>query len=361
MGWMAVVAILATTAYSQTLPTAIDIPEGLQSRGELLRSHKAQVVARLNHWIRRLREAKTEEAIIQARKGLLGDYAKYDHPNYRNCFATLAIGQLTDLLDAKGIEPTDPHRKVKRINAAMAMSEMPHSPVQPAMEKMVADENEAIRYFGWKVYIQARNLLMVGGDRTFGKMVASLKRAAAEESNGRILALVYGSMDLSAPEFERFKDIKKSARAEFLKVLTETFPARRRQILDGNLETLNAMRYTASPLAFLAAGESKAQATQLIANLTDSAAKLMDQAREARKNLTGKEREKNNAQRIAGKKLLQAMEEALQSVTGQNKAFLHNALKGGSVESGWLKWAQILIDSHGASLPKDPPKPPAKS
>ncbi len=339
--------------------------------GGLLGIYKKQIRSRVQWWKYKFLIASDDKEVISARNSLLGDYDLYDSPNYHYAFAEIARVELMGLLNGKDIKKDDPLRTIKTINVALGLARMHHNSIQPALEFMVADKNQALRYIGWEGYRNTQNSLLEG-TKYLKIFAASLQKAIRDEKNPLVLKMVFNAM-LLPPSDGRGVDrnMRKAAQKQFLQVLKESWGTLRKRVLaakesqsdwvvalQGGVMSLggigNDLKVLTPTGNDAKVGPDTRQSLQMIVDMAQSAAKTFDR--------TWKKKDTNKKLLAACSQLLKTCEAALNSITGSRSKHLNKALsapaeevgdRAAAVMQGVLNWADDLKEK-GVKDPQAP-------
>ena len=366
--------LLAMTLSAQAaVPPVPNIPENLMT-GRLLNIHKKEIRNRVQWWRQKLLFANIDEEVISARNRLLDDYDLYKNPNCHYAFAEIAREELMDLLNGKDIGKDDPLRAIKTINVALGLARMHHNPIQPALEFMVADKNQAFRYIGWEGYRYTQNSLLREGTKYLKILAASLEKAIRNEKNPLVLNMVFNAMLLPPPgEGGLKKNMRKAAQKQFLQVLKASWNTLRKEVLAAKVpqsDWIVALRGGVMALGGIgndlknppsAESEKDAevspdtrQSLQMIVDMAQSAAKTFDRA--------WKKKDTNKKLVAACSQLLQTCEDALNSITGSRRNHLNEAItapldkvgnRGAAMLGAILNWVDDLKE-EGVKDPRPP-------
>ncbi|MBN1943391.1 MAG: hypothetical protein JW849_08880 [Phycisphaerae bacterium] len=346
-------AALLISAAAKAIPPAINIPEPLLE-GKLLGTHRKQIDDRVAWWKKSLLAAKTDEDIQRAGEKLLNDYQLYPNPNYQQAFAEETLKQYTDVLNGKAFSPDDSLVPLKRINAALILTQMEQPNMQPALQILVADKNEALRFLGWQGYDAMRKNLLNGSKEDLAPLIASTKTAVEKENNPILLSAVYRVMNLGKLEGQVREPLRQAADAAFLQALQTSWPRRCKQvriIKTTRKDLLPALRVAVRTLRSIgkdlqSAGRKDAEVTrclQMTFDMAAAAAQTYDRAWQNR----------NTTLLEPCTDLLEACESAFNALAGVKNAFLKEKLnprnevpdRGAAVlEAVLVHWAEALKD-----------------
>jgi hypothetical protein len=181
---IAPVDLVTAPSAAQTAPAA---PSGIQIppaalNAPLAAEYRQMISQYLDTWAGQMRQAD-RAAVLELRNQLAARFGQYDSVNYRLPFAQLAAQKLVPLLDLKDA--------LKQVNVAIALSQMDQVSIQPALGKMVAHPNAAVRFFGWQGYERIRMLVLAQGPTFIQQMFDALQTAAANEPSDGVLRAIY--------------------------------------------------------------------------------------------------------------------------------------------------------------------------
>ncbi len=356
------VVILLAGPAARAIPPAIVIPHDLMQT-KLLRVHRKLIADRIEWWKQVLLSARTDEDLRYACEKLLGDYQLYPNRFYQNEFAEETVAQCTDVLTGKALSADDPLRTQKIINIALVLTRMHRLPVAPALQYMVASDNEALRFIGFQGYLALREAILQAGASGKTPLLDALRRSATEETNPLILTTVFqimnpdGAADL--PDSARL-----AAEKEFLPILQAVWDAQRKQFLtlhsDDDSDRVEAVRAAATAVAAIGRdanhtsdGKTRTTCLQMILDLAQSAAKAYD--------LAWSKQGAYPKLLIEYAELLTACEKALNKLAGTNHTFLAEKTdrkrdvpgRGAAVREAVLNWTDALKD-QGVHDPAEP-------
>lgn len=371
--WLAVVAILAIAAPAFAPPEPLNIPEELIG-AQLSDSQRAQIDEHVDWWREKTLAAITNEDIIEARKGLLKEFAYSNNRLFREYFIQATIRELLPLALGNDLPADDSLREVKRINVAILLASMPDRTIQPALERLVTDENPAIRYLGWKGYSQTRPSILRGGNQPIDTFVDSMVTALKSESSPLVLVMVYdntrfGSQIIAGINPDRITAMQK----RFLQAIDESWTARRKVIASAeNIQAFMSFSNGARVLgelgkALAADRDLSKTALQNLLDMAGTASKVFDTAWNAEKNLSSvedlEEREKQSREYEkvidASRELLLACENGIRVITNSDSTPLASALadtrnpdQGAGVRQAVFTWKDELDDRFGVVDPR---------
>ena len=225
--------VLAACAAMAAEPPPLDIPPGARQSG-MLQEQKDAIAKRVGYWVGKLADARSAEDVLAARKGLVADYFRYG-PDAQEYLYTCA-----DATDAAGRKflasraAGDPLRSLKEVNLAMAAARMAQVPIQPLLEAMVAGGNAGVRYFAWQGYRQVRPRVLAQGMLPAKMMLDAMRKAAAGETDGLVVAELMDAMALpAAPEAGVPPGTYRTAQEEAFSILRATWNRLCRELLSG--------------------------------------------------------------------------------------------------------------------------------
>ncbi len=310
------VFLSAAAATAQSQPAAPALPT---FAGQAQPQHIQQMANYITFWAGALRDSQNDANAILARDSLVLGYVEMDKQNAGYNYAERAAAILGPIL-AKGLG-TDALSRMKEVNLASAVAQMPQASIQPALDAMVAyAPNPAVRYFGWKGYAAARTRILALGAQPTQKAMASLDKAAATETSGPVLEQIFRMTELDAARPTAVPDAAwTSAANAMLGVLNTNAKTWCQKIIHGDDEIADACRRQTIALKSYAAviAATPAQKTAVLQTLVDlafCAAKAYGYARA------------ENRSADAMLALMEDCEKALQDLTGIQKPFLAKPL-----------------------------------
>lgn len=356
--------VLWFSTVATAIPPAINIPEGLRD-GNLLTKHKQQIDDRIAWWKKSLLLAGNDEDIQRAGEKLLGDYLLYPNPSYQKTFAAETLKQYTDVLNGKVFEskPNDADSKdgslatLKRINTALVFKKMNQPELQPAMQILVNDKNEALRFIGWLGYDAMRKDLLNGTENNLKTFVEDVKKGAKEETNPILLSILYRVMNLGTITEDVNEKLRLEADTAFLQALQVSWAARCKQVQaakSAEEDLLPSLRLAVMALGSIGNDLKHAEAKddksitlclQMIYDMTLATAKTYDRAWQDRANSAGLLDQCTS--------LLLACESALNTLADTKNTFLtektdmkkDQADRGAAVlEAALVDWGEALKD-----------------
>lgn len=352
----AFVVLISTTLSAQPrkIPKAIFIPEALRD-GKLLSTHRKQVNDRIAWWKQQLLHAVTDEEIHRAGEKLLNDYQLYPNPSYQKEFAEETLKQYTDILNGKTFaSKPDPLALLKRINAALAITQMDQPNLQPGLQTLVNDKNEALRYIGWLGYSSIRKNLFNTTETRIKPFLQAVTQAVSKETNPILLSQVYRVINLGTITGTIDEKLRLKADEAFLQALQASWAARCRlvqAVKPENDTLLPAMRLAV--MALQSIGEDLQKNTkdpkavtpclQMVFDIASAAAQTYDRA--------WQNQQINNTLLEKCTNLLSACESALNALSGEKHTYLAEKTnpqvevpaRGAAVmEAVLVKWAQAL-------------------
>jgi len=340
--------LVCLSAVAEAAPPPLDIPLSAMESGLLSSQQKQAISDRVAYWFGQIETAEKPEDILAARLGLRNDFRRYDFPEYNLTYARQSAAAAEKLLAKPLGGRLGPARK---INAALALAGMPQVPIQPVLDKLVADDNPAIRYIGWEGYQGVKMRVLAQRTGVVDRMLASMKARAQAESEPPVLsmlirALYFPSRNLVSVDAEDLARAQKQSAA-----LVDTIWGKLCQgVIAGDLPRSETARKSLSVVAAMAQDEGYVEAkNEIMQNLIDAAwcaAKLYDRTRG----------EKNIGESAI--QLLNETEAALNAVTGRENRHIVGVLadrtmveKGAAVQLAVLKWIDELKKDYGVKQP----------
>jgi len=292
-----------------------------------------------------LRRAKVADAtdIDSARKGMLDLYRRFKGTTHQYAVAELAAEILTPLLKL-------PNR-LKQINVALVLSQMPQASVQPALEQMVVHPNEAVRYLGWTGYQSIWRAAVAEGRPAVEKMYAALSKRADAETSAIVVAAIWDILKWRADPPPILRDANKRAMA----ILAPSWTKRCTAVRKGNVAMVRAGEKGLAAVAGHAknsVGKNPAvarAAAQMIADLAWAAAKAYQSAHKTAYDKTANEIRPIPAIQ-ASKLLLLACEASLNELLGRGpgtrERFLRHPLTNRAIKDA-DRGAAVMIHIAG--------------
>jgi hypothetical protein len=354
---------MVATGLSQALPPKPNIPADAPKH-QLLPVYQKQIRQRIAWWKQLFIIARTNQDILDARAGLVGDYNLYDSPRYQLDFSRQSVKQLRGLLEGKGFTAGDRLVPQKQLNLAIAFSNFSSRGVSPALSVMVRSDNEGMRYLGWVGYENICLELLKIGPKTAGRFLKAAGAAATAEANPLILRKILMVIKRAGEDKTIPSRTVRVVRGRVLATLTRAWPDWRRKVREGKYpamtQTLALAVAVIADVAHLAEQTSQTKVSrtkvlQMVVNLAYDAASAYDHALQAvaqpaETTDTQARKRKGQAHRQllrACEKLLSACEAALNKITGQSKTLLAQAQedqsdRGAAVLGAVLDWAADL-------------------
>lgn len=247
-------------------PPAIDIPDA-ELRGGALQTRVPQIDTYLTYWAGQIKDGKDESTIVAARGKILAAYNQYDAAPFKSIYAQEAVKYLMPLLDA-----SDALKNLRQVNAALALAKMPQLANIPAYDKMVAQNDAAVRYFGWMGYRDIRGLLLGQPQTTAEKFYKLLATAMAKETSATVLATMMDALNLAAVDMTAVSDEnRKMAQNQSYQIFMASWPAICQKVINGDDAMIEPARAGAAAMIFLvgAVEGDKARATALLQSTAD--------------------------------------------------------------------------------------------
>ncbi len=337
-----------------------------------------QIDALLNYHAKVITDAEGDRKqayVLAGRDGLIAAYNYYDSIQFKNAVARQAFEIVAPLLDSGDL--------LKQINVAMALAEMSAASGQENFEKMIShNNNEAVRFLGWRGYSEARMaILATGSAKPTDKMLAAMANAVTQEKSSLVIRVVFEAINFppSAPEGVN-KDKYDRARREALTVLASNWLNQSNQVRYGDWEMSESFRRATSAIAnsWDLLSDDPAQRTkylQMIIDVAWSSAQAYEAAMRVAERATGLTKDDANTKIEANTLLLRSCEQALNSITKGDRDYLAKTLTDTSIPDrasaprGWkdlatgrqygvLAWIEEL-EAEGVTIPKAPEITPA--
>ena len=231
LGRSAVLTMLSAALFAHVAQAQVGEPQLPPSTSSLTNEDRKAITAYVQHWTDILKNADKEPKVVEARGKLMAVFLNYlgsvEHQDY---YAREAAAITTGVLRSAPARL----RQLKETNVAILFAAMQHPGVQNAYEAMVTHPNEAVRYLGWQGCREIRKQIL-GIDRLAARLLASLRKAAANENAPIVAEAVFRAME--APELtvtplppQRLEEIRR----EFLKILGEFSLRWCRRVLEGD-------------------------------------------------------------------------------------------------------------------------------
>ena len=360
--------VLTLILVFSTLALAADppLPEipGAQLGQPLLNHYKKQIASRVAFRKKQVVESPDDAACVKARKLCVRDYEFYNDANYQEEFAKEILKQWMDILTAEGLED-DAMKRIRQINAALAMSEMGSPAMQPGWEKMVRSNQPVFRSLGWLGYSRGRDaLLKKAQKKSIDTLTASMQAGLGTETSPIVLQQIFAV--LSPKGMPSMTD---AVQKQFVNGLIANWDALRLGLAsDPQIARFEAL--TGAALALEALSKSsvlitpkdKAKLSQMAIDLMQSAAKAYND------NAETVAKDKAFAEAIHA--LLTQCEKSLQATSGKTDKKIQTALtsndplvradRAAAIMGAVLEWADGL-KGQGVTDPKSPKKPVKKT
>ncbi|HAU39038.1 MAG TPA: hypothetical protein DCX07_15165 [Phycisphaerales bacterium] len=344
--WIGV--LFAGLSLSQAAPPSLDIPpEALESG--LLPMHVAKVRARVEYWAQALADAKTPEAIVAARQGMVQDYRGLESLSFKYHYANETAKAVVKRLGTFG----DELKALRDVNLALAARQMPQVPVQAALDKMASSSNPAVRYLAWQGYGQVKMLVLAQGESFATKMLATFKERAQAEDSPLVCGEIFSTLYLPSVSTVMIeKGVLAKAQAVSVETFRAVWPGICQGALDGDAKKMDAVRKGLIALSLMGQDggykDSVKDADGLAQMALDGlwcAGKVLDRSK-------GQGEIVNDCVQT-----LREGERALNAATGKGKTHVEAALadtkdRGAAVLLAVLKWVDELKKDYGVSEPK---------
>jgi hypothetical protein len=333
------IAASAMTKVAAQPPTWGPVQPNISTIGP---KERERIEARLNYWKDRFLDADSGEQVREIRQAVMNDYRWSQSSDWQYTFAQIAAEVLTPVtLDS--VPKTDPLRAVKQINAGMALSRMAQVTIAPALQKMVAAPNPAVRWLGMAGYRRARVFILAQGQSEAARMLNTLSQAAARENSGPVVGELLRA--LNVPSFATTaipEQIVRRTQRAALDIIEANWGRWCRELMAGDVTMATAFDSGVRALRTLAReigneGEIRRRILQTLLNAMSCAAVAYD-----RSDATG-----TSAQVNAG--LLRSAETALNALAGMRETPVVTALnteqaaeRGPAVRLAVIKWRQTL-------------------
>ena len=341
-------SLMIRGSVSLAQPPGLDIPDSAVARG-LGPAQIAQIDKQLGYWRNRIIKATDVDQVTKARSGIKKDYRLHMNTAYQYPFAGRAAEILTPLLKDT-LRPDDKLMRLKEVNVAVALSEMPQVTIQPALETMVRHKNPAVRYRGWIGYVDTRKLILAQGSNFVPTMLATLRNSAAKETSAPVIGAILEMTDVKPSTGTVPRAVARDAQRQAFEILRANWSRWCKRLLAREPEMAMMLRKGVKAMETLsrsvAADQAgKGEVLQLLVDLIRYSAQTYDDA-----GGEGAVAHANNA-------LLRQGEAALRTISGKTDNRLAKALdsketpRGAIVRTAVLDWVTDLKD-FGVVAPK---------
>lgn len=306
------VLALASTAICSSLlaaPPEINIPANALNVPTLPPLYATQIDNRIKYYLKIVQEGKDQE-LAPAVAGLIADYNRYDSAGYRYEYGK----RLSDFASPV-VEQAQGDRVVR---IAMALSHVSEVTMQGVMDAMTRNENPAVRYLGWKGYLNGsmRSKIITVGAKPTNTMLDNLAARAQAESASAVFEPIMDMLRMP-PGAGGNDDTFKLAQKRSWEILQQAWPKVCLKVLQGDGEMTRSARQGIITLDYFwqnLQGTEKNKVTQLLVDMMYSAGKSYDAA--------GGE----GIQGDTSAQLARDCEVSLIAVTGVNKPMIQKAL-----------------------------------
>lgn len=255
-------------------PPAVQIEAG----GRLLPQQVRQMRQRISYWLDQLSAAQTEAEIRAAGRAIVSDYRASENVDYRYNYGEILSEEMPDTLkEIRG--------PVREINLALAVRGINQVTIQPALERLLASENPAVRYLAWGGYRDVRMLLLAQGESYARRMYGSVRQAATGETSPEVVGQIFRMLTLPpvTPAGVREQTLS-AAREEFYGILRQMWSQRCREVLAGSAGMTGACRRGVVALNSFAVTygdepERREQILQMCADMAWCASRAYDAAK----------------------------------------------------------------------------------
>ncbi len=348
---------------ARAIPPEINIPEDALKR-QLLPAYQKPVDARIEWWKDMLINARKSSEVIAARKGLMTDFELYKSERYQSYFAWATVKNFKDLLAGQGYNANDSMVQEKQINIALAFADMANRQTVPALDVMIASQNNGLRYLGWKGYQSISEQIIKGGQKATDPFVQTLADAMQAEKSPAILKKIFQVMETSCNTQSVSAIVLRDIKGKILDAFEKAWPAWRAKVQEGtDAEMIDTIGEAVTSMVSIATskpsdlkGNERTKMLQMILNQAYTASVTYDKALQAGKdkfaNITNekvrdRQIEENMALQQACSQLLLSCEDGLGKISGDKKTPIQAALnaevaKGAAVRGSVLDWASTL-------------------
>ncbi len=150
---------------------------------------------RINYWSGIMKNARKQDDVIAARKGLLNDYS-YAEDNGRGYAYTARAAELL-------VPLVNTDNSLIQVNVAMALCGMAEESLQEGLEKLNTHSNQAVRYHATKGYRESRMKVLARGENAADRMFKALNDRAERETSPYVLEQLFLALNFPdvKPEF----------------------------------------------------------------------------------------------------------------------------------------------------------------
>jgi len=380
------------------------------AQGALQNSHRQQIDEYVAHHVKIMAGAATKDAVVASRRKLTDSYNRFGSQAQEYTMAFAASLAKHGEVMLKVVASDDRLASLKKVNLALAASQMGQVSLSPLAVQMVSHSDASVRFFGWEAYASMRPAVLATGGKPTETMFAALSDRLAKETDPHVLGqmmrmFVFRGIDQFGGLVSQ--EAYDAGVAQFFKVLQANWTNLCRRVLDADGQTAEAASIAVeTPNRFRAEIKGKVadkDVAQMLANMAWSAGKAFDQslaiqaaadlarkAEQANRLATREPTEPNletakaataaaakaatKAKRTVAQlpsvpqsefaistisKLLTDCEAAMNSLTGAGSNFIDGALKkrssdpGADVRMAVFKWVDALSKKYEIKQPED--------
>ena len=263
---------------------SIDITNDV-AQGALQNSHRQQIDEYVGYHVGIMTKAATKDAVVGSRRKLTDSYNRFGSQaqEYMMAFAA-SLAKHGDAM-LKGVSADDRLASLKKVNLALAASQMGQVSLDQLAVQMVSHPDAAVRFFGWEAYASMRPAALATGGKPVETMFATLSDRLAKETDPHVLGQMMRMFVFrGAGEFGGLvsQEAYDAAMEQFFKVLQANWTTLCRRVLDADGQVAEAASLgveTANRLR----GELKGKIAdkdlaQMLANMSWSAGKAFDKS-----------------------------------------------------------------------------------
>lgn len=276
---------LGAGAQARAAAPALNIPPAAAQNG-LREADRTQITEYVQYWVKSLLGATDPNTVVDARKGLVSGYTRYDAKavDFHTAYAITMSAQIRKAM-ATPMPPPRELAGLKEVNLAISIDRMPQPALQPLVNAMVTHRDPAVRMLGWAAYFQLRTPVLAEGGKSVADMYAALDKAAASETEGQVLSEMI-SMFRMSPTADANSGLPAAAyragQEKFYELLRKNWLHLCRQVMTGDPAVAEAAMSGTSALSLLSTGlgaaVDKKASLQMMLNLAYAGGNAFDQA-----------------------------------------------------------------------------------
>ena len=178
--WFSTFVILAGAGLvAADAPPTLDIPETALETNIGVRAYASQVDDSIAYYVRMMAQAKDQETVLKARRGLLSLYRRYSTSAYQYMYAQRLVVKAARLLDHK--------KPLVRINSGLVFSAVTEVPIRPLLYRMLKDKNDGMRYLAMEGMRRLWSKVLVLGPRETAEFMDTLDKHIVAETSWPVL------------------------------------------------------------------------------------------------------------------------------------------------------------------------------